>query len=100
MFGALEILSFKALLAYTRGELGCAALPWKGWREDYWMETCMGKLGVDPLDDFDLLSDDRCIHAPCTDVSKVAFHAFKDHVSYMNCWANTIEADNRSSQLR
>mmetsp|Transcript_53980 Transcript_53980/g.157572 ORF Transcript_53980/g.157572 Transcript_53980/m.157572 type:complete len:998 (-) Transcript_53980:87-3080(-) len=93
MFGAIEVYSRKAVEAYKLGEMACIDFPWKGWGEDYFMEKCLDKLGVGHLLDFSMVADERCSPAPCSDRSKVAFHAYKNLDAYHHCWKEATLAD-------
>jgi len=95
MFGAIEVYSRRAIESYKWGEMSCIDFPWKGWGEDYFMEKCLDKLGVAPLNDFSMVADARCTPAPCSDGSKVAFHPFKDLDKYDECWEEADRADRR-----
>merc|ERR1719499_210308 len=77
LYGSIEVFSTQALQTYARRVLDCKNLPWQGWGEDYYMQHCMDLIGVQMASDFDQVGDERCIAAPCSDWTKVAFHDFK-----------------------
>lgn len=89
-YGSLEVFSKTAVEIYLKPESQdmCETnLDYEGWGEDLYISQCLGAvLGVKDLDLFDLLGDKRCVDAPCTDNTKVAFHDFKDPDSWMTCW--------------
>lgn len=91
LFGSLEVFSRKAVMAYHEGSERCQRdLDWKGWGEDYFMSHCLDHLGIDRVEDFDMLSDRRCRWSDCTDPQKVSFHDFKDEQSYFECWEQSL----------
>lgn len=91
LFGALEVFSNQAVLAYADGHKRCSnELEWHGWGEDYYMQSCLSLLGVLPVGDFNMVGDKRCFEAPCSDTGKVAFHDFKDVPAYFNCWEESL----------
>jgi len=90
-YGSLEVFSKTAIETYLKPESQKMCEKnlegWEGWGEDLYISQCLGAvLGVKDLDLFDLLGDKRCVDAPCTDKTKVAFHDFKDPDSWMTCW--------------
>jgi len=90
-YGSLEVFSKTAIETYLKPESQKMCEKnlegWEGWGEDLYISQCLGAvLGVKDLDLFDLLGDKRCVDAPCTDKTKVAFHDFKDPGSWMTCW--------------
>jgi hypothetical protein len=88
-YGSLEVFSQVAVEKYLvkANQHRCRTeLEWDGWGEDLFISQCMVMLGVDHIDLFDMLGDKRCVAAPCTDTTKVAFHDFKDSASWFDCW--------------
>lgn len=87
LFGAIEVFSRRALDTYLKGQLNCkTGLDWTMMGEDLWMKKCFDFLGVEHQDDFELLMDGYCNEPPNPCVSgKVAFHAFKTPMQYMQC---------------
>lgn len=87
LFGSLEIFSTGAIELYGKHKGECKhKLDWRGWGEDYYMQSCMNLLKVQEADDAGMLGDARCWPAPCTDPSKIAFHDFKDIPAWLTCW--------------
>jgi hypothetical protein len=87
LYGSLEIFSKQAMYSYKDGHERCQnELAWHGWGEDSYFSNCMYKLGVRGITDYNLVGDDRCMRAPCSDPWRAAFHPFKDVVSWANCW--------------
>merc|ERR550525_391885 len=57
MFGAVEIFSSAAMIAYAAGSWKCGQdLPWGGWGEDYYMTHCLDYLGVGRISDFSVVA--------------------------------------------
>jgi len=90
IFGALEVFSTPAIADYHARADQCKNLPWHGWGEDSYMEKCMQSLGALGIQDFSLVGDERCGFAPCSDGSRVAFHAFKSVPAWDGCWNTAI----------
>jgi len=90
LYGSLEVFSIAAMEAYSSRVQECKNLPWKGWGEDYYMQHCMDLLGVQMASDFDQVGDDRCIAAPCTDWTKVAYHDYKKPEEWIKCFEQAI----------
>lgn len=90
LYGSLEVFSVSALRIYEKRAHVCKSLSWHGWGEDYYMQHCMDMLGVGQAADFQQVGDDRCIGAPCSDWTKVAFHDFKDPEKWMKCFHEAI----------
>jgi hypothetical protein len=94
MYGAVEVYSRGAMRAYREGKARCANdLHWHGWGEDLFMQTCMDLLGVQKKYDFKMVGDARCINAPCSDKSRVAFHPYKEPEAYLKCLAESSPED-------
>jgi hypothetical protein len=93
LYGALEVFSKQAMETYHRENHRCKSeLHWKGWGEDLFMSKCMLLLGAQGIDDFTLVGDARCMHAPCTDTWRAAFHPFKDLSSWLWCYHQSDNA--------
>jgi len=87
MFGSLEAISKEALKLYKDGMETCVAkLSWSDWGEDVFMGKCLTFLGVDPLDDFSIISDGVCTGVDCYDAWSAAFHPFKSGKDWLKCW--------------
>jgi len=90
IFGALEVFSVPAIRKYQQQIGICKGMNWQGWGEDMYMQECMKRLAVPGVVDFALVGDSRCGFAPCTDGTRVAFHAFKDIPSWNGCYQQAI----------
>lgn len=86
LYGALEVFSVPAIKTYAEHIKECKELPYKGWGEDYYMQKCMNQLGVANIADGDQVADHRCVGAPCTDYTKVAYHDFKTPEDWYLCF--------------
>jgi len=90
LYGALEVYSVPAVRLYAEHHDRCESLQWHGWGEDSYMQWCMITLGARGVADFGLVGDHRCISAPCSDGTRVAFHDFKDLPAYRACFETAI----------
>jgi len=96
LYGSLEIFSLRAFDTYLKGTQSCQKdLPCHGWGEDYFMSHCMDMLKVGRLHDFTLIGDKRCHYAPCTDISKVVYHDYKNLTDWMKCWHDSNNSEKR-----
>jgi len=88
IFGAFEAYSNQSLThLFSGGAERCASsLPWKAWGEDKYMGNCMKFLGVQPLNDFTILADNRCLGADCNNAQAAVYHDFKTQESWFKCW--------------
>jgi len=87
MYGAVEIFSNPAMIAYAMGSWKCGQeLPWGSWGEDYYMTHCLDFLGVGRVGDFGVLGDNLCTGANCADTYTASFHPFKELGTWMQCW--------------
>lgn len=87
MYGSVEAVSKSAVVVYAGGWKRCREeLNWTHWGEDVYMAQCLSQLGVDPIDDMDLVGDERCEGADCKSEKSAAFHPFKDTVSWWRCY--------------
>jgi len=94
LFGSLEVFSRNAMGMYKAfGDRCNEELDWEGWGEDFFMQNCLKLLKVKMLDGVGFIGDNRCYGAPCTDTTKVAFHAFKDTQAYFDCWGQSRAAE-------
>jgi len=89
MYGAVEIYSNKAMHAYNERSFECirdmgGMLP--KWGEDYYMTHCLDHIGVDRVNDFTSLGDDRCGGADCSDPQFASFHDFKSLGEWIQCY--------------
>lgn len=92
LYGSIEVFSTQAIHTYARRVSDCKSLPWQGWGEDYYMQHCMDLLGVQMASDFQQVGDERCVAAPCSDWTKVAYHDFKDPEKWMDCFNEATRA--------
>lgn len=92
MYGSLEVFAKQALKTYfSGGKAKCdSTLPWIGWGEDFYMGKCMLMIGVQPFDDFGMLSDGVCTGVYCGNNAAAAFHPFKTSASWMACFKQAI----------
>jgi len=90
LYGSVEVFSVPALRIYQKRVEDCKNLPWKGWGEDYYMQHCMDMLGVQMAPDFNQVGDERCVAAPCSDWTKVAYHDFKKPEQWQKCFEEAI----------
>uniref|UniRef100_A0A7S2LTT4 Uncharacterized protein n=1 Tax=Zooxanthella nutricula TaxID=1333877 RepID=A0A7S2LTT4_9DINO len=99
LFGSLEIFSRSAVGAYKAFAKRCKTeLQWRGWGEDYFIQSCMRILGVEILNGTSFLSDKRCHYAPCSDFTKVAYHDYKNIQSYFDCWGQSRQHEEEVSR--
>jgi len=95
MYGAVEIFTNKAMIAYALGSWKCGTqLPWKSWGEDYYMTHCLDFLGVGRIADFGVVGDNVCTGANCADTYKGSFHPFKNIAAWTQCWTQATVAKN------
>merc|ERR1711920_96279 len=71
--------------------VGALQHEWEESGEDVFLRHCLGMLQVNRVDNFKLLSEDRCMwenpaQEGCTS-GKVSFHPFKDIDSWLACYA-------------
>jgi len=102
LFGSFEVFSRNALGVYkTNGQRCKDELDWKGWGEDFFMQMCMEKLQVQKINGVEMLADNRCYAAPCSDPTKVTYHDFKSVDSWLSCWGTSKAAeDMRMKRLK
>jgi len=86
LYGSIEVMSTQALRRYKDGSDMCNSLDWHGWGEDYYMQTCLDKLGVEAVPDLLQVADKRCLDAPCNDYTRAAFHDYKDPDKWFECF--------------
>jgi len=87
MFGSMEAISRAGLQVYKdQGHRCKSELNWYPWGEDFFLGKCLPYLGVDPVDDFSIISDGVCTGVNCQDGWSAAFHPFKGADEWMNCW--------------
>jgi len=95
LLGSLEVVGRRALERYSHGLEKCKRLlpAWQTLNEAEFMQHCLELLGVGSVVDRDLISDDKCWVASCTNLSKTAFRGKRDANSYMRCWEQASEAN-------
>jgi len=87
MFGSLEAISSAALAVYKDEAERCKnELEWRPWGEDFFLGKCLPHLGIDPVDDFTIISDGVCTDVNCYDSWSAAFHPFKSAQDWVTCW--------------
>jgi len=93
-FGAIEVISTKAVDAYFAGSDVCMRELDRGeLGEDTWLRKCLDKLHVSNTQDTGLLSDGYCNEAPSPCVSgKVTFHPFKSPDAYFQCYKEAMQS--------
>lgn len=92
LHGPIEVLSRGGMRAFAKGMGLCESNlkhEFGEYGEDVFLRHCLGLLEVNRVDDFRLLSEDRCMwENPIKDgcvSGKVAFHPFKTAESYFKC---------------
>lgn len=87
-FGAVEVISKKAVETYFEGSDVCMRSLDRGeLGEDTWLRKCLDMLHVSNTKDAGLLSDGYCNEAPSPCVSgKATFHPFKNPAAWLQCW--------------
>jgi len=94
-FGALEVISSKAIAEYAKFGRRCQLeLDYEGWGEDMFMAKCFDLLGFEHIENFDMLADSYCgpPASPCTS-GAVAFHPFKRSVDFLKCLQEAQQSD-------
>ena len=87
LHGPLEVFSRAAVTRLTDGLSQCDDLRQQEWGEDKFLDRCLMLLGVVRVNDFNLLSEKACGgDEPDCASGAVAFHPFKDPLSYFQCW--------------
>jgi len=90
--GAVEALSRAAVKSYVRSEDRCEQELLKESLANYsFMHMCLDMLNVTLVLDKQMVTDARCQPAPCTHLSKVAFHGYTNTSSYLQCWEEATE---------
>lgn len=86
LYGSVEVISVPAFMIYSANVDRCKSLDWYGWGEDTYLQRCLGSLGVKAVPDLLQVADKRCLDAPCSDYTKVAFHDYKTPGRWLRCW--------------
>jgi len=92
LHGPIEVIARGGMKVFDRGCDKCEKHlkhEFDQWGEDVFLRHCLGFLKVNRVDDFRLLSEDRCFYENpaqngCTS-GKVAFHPFKKPDTYFRC---------------
>jgi len=90
MFGSLEAVSRAGLQKYYDNEQACKN-HWD-YGEDRWLDDCLKKVGVSPVQDFGIIGDQVCTKppgSPCTD-GKPAYHMYKSVGAWLNCYHQAV----------
>jgi len=100
LYGAVEVFSQQALQAYFEDDAEdgihlCRQWEWKPWGEDVFMSYCLKQLGVEAVDDFHLVRDERCKGVSCYDDWAAAFHPFKTLEQWSECWNVTANIEEK-----
>lgn len=90
MYGAMELLSHAALDTFFTDGYKCIDwFPVRSYGEDLFLTKCLQKMGVEAVDDYQIVGDDRCMDGACWDHTYAAFHEYKDVDGWMRCWHET-----------
>jgi len=87
LFGAMEVLSRRAVEVYAQGKLACAAQVQKlSEAEDQFLQSCLDLLQIPFQYDFGLVNDEKCIGKPrpCSS-NHAAFHPLTTFRDYGEC---------------
>merc|ERR1719277_1847335 len=92
MYGPVEMFSKEAIEQYTKLGWHCASeLDWGLWGEDYYLTHCMDHIHVTRVNDFELVGDNSCTGAVCSDSMSAAFHPFKDVKTWVDCLDDALQ---------
>jgi len=102
--GPLEVISRGAgkIFFATDGQDRCfAELEWENWGEDWFVSSCLEKLGAHSEAGYDLLDDQWCAHGSvdCRNEQKVAYHPFKKLDDFMHCRSQAQQSSANSDDL-
>jgi hypothetical protein len=90
MYGSLEAISKEGLRMYRDNLWRCQndfGAWWRSWGEDLFMHKCLTHIGVNPKNDFGIISDGLCMgDQNCANWWSAAFHPFKNSDAWMGCW--------------
>jgi len=93
LHGPIEVISNGGMRTYAAGIQKCRQrleAEWMSYGEDVWLRHCLGLLGVNRVDAFDLLREKACRPfkdpVPCV-AEAVAFHPLKTPQAYFACLA-------------
>jgi len=92
MYGPVEMFSKEAIETYRELGWHCASeLDWSMWGEDYYLTHCMDHIHVTRVNDFELVGDNSCTGAVCSDSMSAAFHPFKDVKTWVDCLDDALQ---------
>lgn len=101
MYGSMEAISKLGMIRYFKQWQTCEhSLQWQSWGEDFFMGKCLRMIGVQPVDDFRIVTDAVCTHSDCGDAGAAAFHPFKTKDSWVKCWLQATAARRETTVLR
>jgi hypothetical protein len=96
MFGSLEAISTPALqLYYDNAERCRTELEWEAWGEDLWLGNCLDMLGAQSVGDFNVIGDNVCTGADCSDGIKGTYHPFKSSETWFECYNTAMGVDGK-----
>jgi hypothetical protein len=109
IYGSVEIVSREAVVTYGQLRHECNDdLPWKDWGEDFWLTRCMDHLGIERVEDFQVVGDKRCLYpglpdedgdiSICGDASRSAFHPLKEFSKWSECYDMAMKSEGRRDQ--
>lgn len=91
LHGPFELVSRRGLEVYAQYRVICETDPKRPPQEDAYLQRCLKKLGVQQIDDFNLMVEDHCQPPPgwqsCRSGHAV-FHPFKTPQLYQQCISN------------
>lgn len=99
LHGPIEVISHGGMDVFQSGVDDCVSTlkhEWDQSGEDVFLRHCLGKLDISRVDNFQLLSEDRClwenpVKNGCNS-GKVSFHPFKNEKAWMTCWEEAKKA--------
>lgn len=100
LHGPIEVISRGGMAVFKDGIDRCTDALRKEWDwagEDVFLRHCLGMLGVNRVDDFQILSEGACmwqdpVHKGCG-TGHVSFHPFKDESTWFKCLAQAQGSD-------
>jgi len=85
--GSLEILSQAAVEAFSWGRKKCREeLKYKTKAENVFLQQCLELLNVSSVYDGDMVADDSCEPAQCSDLEKAGYSPHINVTDWLNCW--------------
>lgn len=94
LLGPIEVFSRAAVRTYGTHEAECSRIAHvKSTGEDGYIHACMEMLGVQSIEDFQLLTDNYCSYGNCSSSGwSVAFHPYKTTQQWIQCWKDAKHA--------